>query len=84
MSYERRHFFLADTFDGKNFQKKEWKKKSNTDTMIVSRVPPQNIDAEKSVLGAMMLDKDAILTAEDLLTPADFYREANAIISRPF
>lgn len=32
----------------------------------------------------MMLDKDAILTAEDLLTPADFYREANAIISRPF
>lgn len=45
MSYERRHF-LADTFDGKNFQKKEWKKKSNTDTMIVSRVPPQNIDAE--------------------------------------
>lgn len=71
---------MADTFDGKNFQKKEWKKKSNTDTMIVSRVPPQNIDAEKSVLGAMMLDKDAILTAEDLLTPADFYREANAII----
>lgn len=72
---------MADTFQGKNFQpKKDWKKKSDTDTMIVSRVPPQNIDAEKSVLGAMMLDKDAILTAEDLLTAADFYREANAII----
>ena len=48
--------------------------------MIVSRVPPQNIEAEKSVLGAMLLDKDAILTAEDVLTAADFYREANAII----
>lgn len=70
---------MADTFQGKNFQPKDWKKKSDTDTMIVSRVPPQNIDAEKSVLGAMMLDKDAILTAEDLLA-ADFYREANAII----
>ena len=37
--------------------------------MILSRVPPQNVDAEKSVLGAMLLDKDAILMAEDKLTP---------------
>ena len=48
--------------------------------MILSRVPPQNVDAEKSVLGAMLLDKDAILMAEDKLTPEDFYREADAVI----
>ena len=63
-----------------NWKKEGWGKKSDTDTMIVTRIPPQNIDAEKSVLGAMLLDKDAIMTAEDKLTAADFYREANAIV----
>lgn len=63
-----------------NWKKEGWGKKPDTDTMIVTRVPPQNIDAEKSVLGAMLLDKDAIMTAEDKLTAADFYREANAIV----
>lgn len=49
-------------------QKRSWNSNRNdTDTMIVTRIPPQNIDAEKSVLGAMLLDKDAILTAEDKL-----------------
>lgn len=54
--------------------------KPDTSSMILSRVPPQNVDAEKSVLGAMLLDKDAILMAEDKLTPEDFYREADAVI----
>ena len=63
-----------------NWKKEGWGKKPDTDTMIVTRIPPQNIDAEKSVLGAMLLDKDAIMTAEDKLTAADFYREANAIV----
>ena len=64
-------------------QKRKWNSNRNdTDTMIVTRIPPQNIDAEKSVLGAMLLDKDAILTAEDKLNAADFYREANSIISQ--
>ena len=48
-----------------NWKKEGWGKKPDTDTMIVTRIPPQNIDAEKSVLGAMLLDKDAIMTAED-------------------
>ena len=46
-----------------NWKKEGWGKKPDTDTMIVTRIPPQNIDAEKSVLGAMLLDKDAIMTA---------------------
>ncbi|PIZ58483.1 replicative DNA helicase [bacterium (Candidatus Torokbacteria) CG_4_10_14_0_2_um_filter_35_8] len=39
-----------------------------------ARVPPQNIEAEKSVLGALMLDKDAITQVADTLKPDDFYK----------
>ena len=34
-----------------NWKKEGWGKKPDTDTMIVTRIPPQNIDAEKSVRG---------------------------------
>ena len=45
-----------------------------------SRVPPHNLDAEKSVLGAMMLSKRAGAAAMENLTPADFYFGAHARI----
>jgi len=38
------------------------------------RIPPQNIEAEQSVLGALMLDKNAIIQVADLLRTDDFYR----------
>lgn len=44
------------------------------------RVPPQNIEAEQSVLGAMLLEKSAIDQVEEILLPEDFYREAHKII----
>ena len=44
------------------------------------KLPPQDIEAEKSVLGALMLDKDAIIKVADLLYSADFYQPANAKI----
>ncbi len=37
------------------------------------RIPPQNIEAEKSVLGALMLDKDAMIKVADQLSGQDFY-----------
>jgi len=37
------------------------------------KLPPQDIEAEKSVLGALMLDKDAIIKVADVITSADFY-----------
>lgn len=40
---------------------------------MVERTPPQDIDAEKSVLGALMLDKDAIVKVASFLRPEDFY-----------
>ena len=41
------------------------------------RVPPHNLDAETSVLGAMLLSKDAIAEVSELVGPADFYRGAH-------
>jgi replicative DNA helicase len=39
------------------------------------RVPPHNIEAEQSVLGSLMLDKDAIIKIADLLKVGDFYKD---------
>lgn len=45
----------------------------------MDRVPPQNIEAEQSVLGAMIISKDAIAEATQILLGTDFYREAHRI-----
>jgi replicative DNA helicase len=45
-------------------------------------VPPQNLDAEESVLGAMMLSPGAIGAVSEVLSAADFYRESHARIYR--
>lgn len=39
------------------------------------KLPPQNIEAEKSLLGCLMLDKNAIIKVGDFLRPKDFYRQ---------
>jgi replicative DNA helicase len=44
------------------------------------RTPPQAIEAEQSVLGAMMLSKDAIADVVEVLRPGDFYRPAHQLI----
>ena len=47
---------------------------------LPERVPPQNIEAEQSVLGAMLIKKEVITQAQELLRPDDFYREAHRIV----
>jgi len=42
----------------------------------LERVPPQNLEAEQSVLGAMLIDKEAILKTE-FLAPEDFYKDSH-------
>ncbi len=44
------------------------------------RVPPQNIEAERSVLGALMLDKDSIIKVANLVRKGDFYKDDHNII----
>ncbi|HEQ65450.1 MAG TPA: replicative DNA helicase [bacterium] len=46
------------------------------------RIPPQSIDAEKSVLGAMLLDRDAVIAVAEFLKPEHFYNEKHGIIFR--
>jgi replicative DNA helicase len=46
------------------------------------RVPPHDLDAETSVLGAILLDPAAITRVLDQITPEDFYRENNGQIFR--
>ena len=44
------------------------------------RLPPQNVEAEMSVLGSLMLDKDAFNKIADLLKPEAFYKDSHRFI----
>ncbi|MBI2431227.1 MAG: replicative DNA helicase [Candidatus Levybacteria bacterium] len=44
------------------------------------RIPPHNEEAESSVLGALLIDKNAINVVSELIKPADFYNETNSIV----
>ena len=48
--------------------------------MSIDRLPPQSIEAEQSVLGALLIDRDAVIEVADFLRPQDFYRQANATV----
>jgi replicative DNA helicase len=41
------------------------------------KLPPQSIELEEAVLGAMMLEKEAVNTAIDILNPKSFYKESH-------
>ncbi len=41
----------------------------------MGKLPPQSIELEESVLGALMIDKDAYITVSDILRPETFYKE---------
>ncbi len=47
---------------------------------LEGRLPPQNIEAEQSVLGSLMLDKEAVIKIADLLAPDDFYKKIHGDI----
>lgn len=44
------------------------------------KMPPHNIEAEQSVLGSLMIDKEAITKIADILGPADFYQKTHELI----
>ncbi len=44
---------------------------------LVNRVQPNDTIAEQAVLGAMLTDKDSVISAVEILRPEDFYREDN-------
>jgi len=46
----------------------------------ISKLPPQNLEAEIALLGALMIDKDAIIKIADIVNEEDFYKESHGKI----
>ena len=50
--------------------------------LFADRTPPQSIEAEQAVLGAVFLEQEALVKASEILVPEDFYRPAHERIFR--
>jgi replicative DNA helicase len=50
------------------------------DTSRIERLPPQNVEAEEAILGAILIDPDAIIRVATIIRPEDFYREKHGWI----
>ncbi|GMR19315.1 MAG: replicative DNA helicase [Patescibacteria group bacterium] len=48
--------------------------------MTEPKIPPHNLEAERSLLGALLIDKDAVIKVVDFLRPDHFYRDAHGAI----
>lgn len=46
----------------------------------IDRIPPHSVEAEQATLGSMLLDREALLKALEILRPEDFYYEAHRVI----
>ena len=47
---------------------------------LANKLPPQNLEAESSLLGCLLIDKDAIIKIIDVLRPEDFYKDSHGLI----
>lgn len=50
------------------------------DEALIKRVLPHSIEAEQAVVGAMLMDRDAILTSSEIVSGEDFYQKAYGVI----
>jgi len=46
----------------------------------LEKLPPQNLEAEQSVLGSLLIDQDSIIKVADILAPEDFYKNSHRVI----
>jgi replicative DNA helicase len=51
-----------------------------TNSKNTEKIPPHNNEAEESILGAILIDKNSLLKISDILTPEDFYKSSHSII----
>jgi len=49
---------------------------------LLTKIPPHALDAERWVLGSILIDKDGIIQVSDLLAPEDYYDPSNALVYR--
>ena len=45
--------------------------------LFTDRTPPQNIEAEQAVIGAIFLEPSSLMLASEILIPEDFYRSSH-------
>jgi len=50
------------------------------DITQIEKIPPQNLEAEKSLLGSILIDKDAMLKISDIISESDFYKRSHSYI----
>jgi replicative DNA helicase len=53
-----------------------------SESALLEKIPPQNLEAEESLLGSMLISEDAISVVAEIIKSDDFYREANRKIFR--
>lgn len=62
-------------------RKRKTEEEANKGEFIpLEKIPPQNVEAEQSVLGSLLIDKDAIVKVADLIRPDDFYKDTHRMI----
>lgn len=47
---------------------------------LIKRVMPHSVEAEQSVIGAMLMDRDAIMTSSEIISGSDFYQSAYGVV----
>ena len=50
------------------------------DETLMKRVLPHSVEAEQSVIGSMLMDRDAIVAAAEIVTSSDFYQQQYGIM----
>ena len=47
---------------------------------VIKRVMPNSLEAEQSVIGSMIMDREAVMAASEILTTEDFYHKQYGIL----
>ena len=50
------------------------------DEQVIKRIPPNSAEAERSVIAAMLMDRDAVISASEILTGDDFYNRQYGVV----
>ena len=80
MSHFNRTFTVHTKFmnqDNQNKTRKRILTSSVQNTNEIGKLPPQAVELEEAVLGAMLLEREALSTVIDILSPEAFYKEQN-------
>ena len=51
---------------------------------LIKRVLPHSIEAEQSVIGSMLMDREAVIAASEIITGSDFYQQQYGIMLMPW